>query len=101
MFTLNSSKFPQTVTVLRTLGQGNSEYVLKDVTDLYDLLDRQPKVENGVIVEGGVTNIVCNICNDDGQFCPDMSFAFPEDFTPMYGRVGEVANAPVSFPFDW
>lgn len=88
-----SSKFPMTVTVLRTMGgpmESATDYVLRDVTDVYDLLSRQPKVENGVIVEAGVTNLFCPQCQDFGEWCPNLSFAYPTGFQPLYGCVGDV-----------
>lgn len=92
MSALNSSKFPMTVCVLRSTGRFDPDqamYTLKDVTDVYDLLDRQPKVENGIITEAGVTNIFCYKCQDFGEWCPDLSFAYPLGFQPIYGAVGE------------
>lgn len=92
MSALNSSKFPMNVMVLRTIGgpdSPSSMYELKDVTDVYDLLDRQPTVENGVITEAGVTNLFCTKCFDYGEWCPDLSFAYPLGFQPVYGAVGD------------
>ena len=88
----HSSKLPKTVTVLRTIGYGSSEYQLKDVTDVYDLLSRQPKVENGIITEPGVTNIFCHDCMDYAEWCPGLSYALPAGYQPIYGAVGDTVE---------